>query len=78
MGANQPCLPNSEAIVLVFKCGSPETNGVPTSTTLGVLFGGQRLVAFCQCVANGAGRQLGTIPCGASNTLQDVIDAISC
>ena len=72
------CLPFPEAQDLVFRCGSPEADGVPSSTTLGSLFSGQRLGSFCQCVASGVPVSASKVPCGAGKTLQDVIDAIAC
>ena len=72
------CLPYPLAQALVYKCGSPESDGVPSSTPLGNLFGGARLGGFCQCVANGVPCSPSQVPCSAGKTLQDVIDAIAC
>jgi len=76
--AEKGCLPYPEAEDLVFRCGSPEADGVPSSTPLGNLFSGQRLGSFCQCVASGVPVDASKVPCSASKTLQDVIDAIAC
>lgn len=76
--AQQGCLPYPEAEDLVYSCGSPESDGVPSSTPLGNLFGGQRLASFCQCVAEGVPVSASKVPCSSTKTLQDVIDAISC
>lgn len=72
------CLPYPLAEALVYQCGSPEADGVPSSTTLGSLFRGGRLAAFCQCVKNGVPSPPPPIPCGPTSTLQDVINAIAC
>lgn len=72
------CLPFPLAEALVYKCGSPESDGVPSSTPLGNLFGGARLAGFCQCVANGVPCSSSKVPCSAGKTLEDVIDAIAC
>ena len=72
------CLPYPQAQALVYKCGSPEADGVPSSTPLGNLFGGARLTGFCQCVATGVPCSASKVPCSAGKTLQDVIDAIAC
>jgi hypothetical protein len=76
--AEKGCLPYPEAEALVYNCGSPEADGVPSSTPLGNLFSGQRLASFCQCVADGVPVSASKVPCSASKTLQDVIDAIAC
>jgi hypothetical protein len=76
--AEEGCLPYPEAETLVYGCGSPEADGVPSSTPLGNLFSGQRLASFCQCVANGVPVSASKVPCSPSKTLQDVIDAIAC
>jgi hypothetical protein len=76
--AEKGCLPYPEAEALVYNCGSPEADGVPSSTPLGNLFSGQRLASFCQCVANGVPVSASKLPCSAGKTLQDVIDAIAC
>jgi hypothetical protein len=72
------CLPYPQAQALVYRCGSPEADGVPSSTPLGNLFGGARLTGFCQCVATGVPCAGSKVPCAAGKTLQDVIDAIAC
>jgi hypothetical protein len=72
------CLPYPLAEALVYKCGSPEADGVLSSTPLGNLFGGARLAGFCQCVANGVPCSPSKVPCSAIKTLQDVVDAIAC
>lgn len=76
--AEKGCLPYPEAETLVYSCGSPEADGVPSSTPLGNLFSGQRLASFCQCVASGVPVSASKVPCSPSKTLQDVIDAIAC
>ena len=71
------CKPLPEAIDLVFSCGVPEN--VSLGEKLGTLFPGQRARdQFCQCVANGVPTKRSDVPCGANNTLQDVVDAIKC
>jgi hypothetical protein len=72
------CLPQDDAIDLVCGCGKPETDGVPLSSKLGQLFTDSRREQFCQCVANGVPISRSKIPCSPTNTLQDVVDAISC
>jgi hypothetical protein len=72
------CLPLPKAIVLVQSCagGGPD---IPLSTKLGTLFpSANRRNQFCQCVADGVPINRSKIPCGANNTLQDVVDAIKC
>lgn len=76
--AKPGCLPLPDAENLVFRCGSPESNGVPSSTPIGNLFHGGRLSAFCQCVKNGVPSPQPAIPCSATTTLQEVINAIAC
>jgi hypothetical protein len=76
--AEKGCLPYPEAETLVYSCGSPEADGVPSGTPLGNLFSGQRLGSFCQCVASGVPVSASKVPCSSSKTLQDVIDAIAC
>jgi hypothetical protein len=76
--AEKGCLPYPDAETLVYSCGSPEADGVPSSTPLGNLFGGARLTGFCQCVANGVPCSASKVPSSAGKTLQDVIDAIAC
>ena len=72
------CLPVPEAIALVVSCASAGPD-IPLSTTLGNLFPSpNRRNQFCQCVADGVPTQRSKVPCGANNTLQDVVDAIKC
>jgi hypothetical protein len=72
----KPCLPRPQAVVLVRSCG---TDDFALSTPLGNIFPdpNQRL-QFCQCVADGVPIDRSEIPCGATTTLQQVVDAISC
>ena len=76
--SDQDCLPAPDALALVRRCGSPEADGLPLTTPLGQIFTPGRREQFCQCVADGVPTQRAGIPCGASNTLQDVVEAISC
>jgi hypothetical protein len=72
------CLERPDAIILVRSCSKAPDN-LSLKTPLGQLFptaGGRN--TFCKCVADGVPTELPKIPCGATNTLQDVIDAISC
>jgi hypothetical protein len=72
------CLPLPKAVLLVVSCHG-QGPSIPLSTKLGTLFPLQaRRDQFCQCVADGVPTQRSQIPCGASNTLQDVVDAIKC
>jgi hypothetical protein len=76
--AAKPCLDLPNAISLVRSCSNVGDN-VPLSTPLGQLFPSPTARnAFCQCVANGVPIDRSQIPCGATNTLQDVVDAIAC
>lgn len=72
----KPCLPRPQAVVLVRSCG---TDDFALSTPLGNIFPdpNQRL-QFCQCVADGVPIDKSEVPCGATTTLQQVVDAISC
>jgi hypothetical protein len=72
------CLELPEAVTLVCGCGKVP-NDVSLSTPLGQLFPSPTArSAFCQCVADGVPIDRSQIPCGATNTLQDVVDAIKC
>jgi hypothetical protein len=74
----KPCLPLPEAVTLVRSC-SKAPDDLPLSTQLGQLFpSATARNSFCQCVANGVPVSRSRIPCGAGNTLQDVVDAIAC
>jgi hypothetical protein len=74
----KPCLDLPSAINLVRSC-SNVPSGVPLSTPLGQLFPSSTgRNAFCQCVADGVPIDRSQVPCGATNTLQDVVDAIAC
>jgi len=74
----KPCLQLPAAIQLVRSCSNVDPQ-LPLSTVLGQIFpsptGRQ---TFCQCVANGVPIDRSEVPCNATNTLQDVVDAISC
>ena len=78
----QGCLDKTVAEKLVFSCTG--VGAVDTGTTLGELFpSDERRSGFCGCVFNkaaaaGATVSPGSIPCSASNTVEDVIDSISC
>ncbi len=72
------CLPVPEAIKLVRSCCNAPDN-LPLDTQLGVLIPSPTARnSFCQCVADGVPTDRSKIPCAASNTLQDVVDAIAC
>ncbi len=72
------CLPLPAAIQLVRSCSKAPDN-LPLDTQLGVLIPSQTARnSFCQCVADGVPTDRSEIPCAASNTLQDVVDAIAC
>jgi len=72
------CLPLPAAIKLVRSCSGAPDN-LPLDTQLGVLFPSPvARNSFCQCVADGVPIGRSEIPCGSSNTLQDVVDAIAC
>jgi hypothetical protein len=74
----EACLPMPAAIRLVRSCSGAPDN-LPLDTQLGVLIPSQTARnSFCQCVANGVPKDRSEIPCGATNTLQDVVDAIAC
>jgi hypothetical protein len=74
----KPCLPLPAAITLVRRCCNAPNN-LPLDTQLGVLIPDPAARnSFCQCVANGVPIGRSEIPCGSSNTLQDVVDAIAC
>jgi hypothetical protein len=74
----KPCVELPNAISLVRSCSNVGSD-VPLSTPLGQLFPSSTARdSFCQCVANGVPIDRSQIPCGASNTLQDVVDAIAC
>jgi hypothetical protein len=72
------CLERPDATILVRACSKAPDN-LSLKTPLGQLFpiaGGRN--TFCQCVADRVPIDVSKIPCGATNSLQDVIDAISC
>jgi hypothetical protein len=75
------CLDQEVATALVFGC---IPGAVPLSTLLGTLFPSDVVRrGFCGCVfttARNAGSIItpGAIPCAATTTVGDVIDAISC
>ena len=72
------CLPLPDAIKLVRSCSKAPDN-LPLSTPLGQLFPSPTARdSFCQCVADGVPTNRTDVPCGAGNTLQDVVDAIAC
>jgi hypothetical protein len=76
--AAAPCMERPDAIILVRSC-SKAPDDLSLKTPLGQLFptaGGRN--TFCKCVADRVPTDLPKIPCGATNTLQDVVDAISC
>jgi hypothetical protein len=74
----KPCLPLPAAITLVRSC-SGTSDDLPLSTQLGQLFPAPtKRNSFCQCVADGVPTNRSEIPCGSTNTLQDVVDEIVC
>ena len=76
--ATTNCLELPDAITLVRSCSNAPDN-VPLSTPLGQLFpAATARTSFCQRVADGVPIDRSKIPCGAANTLQDVVDAIAC
>jgi hypothetical protein len=78
VAATPGCLEDPDAIRLVRKCSS-FGDDVPLTTPLGQLFPSSiARNSFCQCVADGVPTDRSKIRCGASNTLQDVVDDITC
>lgn len=76
--ATKPCLQLPDAINLVYSCAKV-SDDVPLSTQLGQLFPSPTARnAFCQCVADGVPIDRSQVPCGPTNTLQDVVDTIAC
>ncbi len=74
----KPCLPLPDAVALVRSCSGAPAD-LPLSTQLGQLFpSATARNSFCQCVANGVPIDRTEIPCGAGNSMQDVVDAIAC
>jgi hypothetical protein len=74
----KPCLPLPAAIQLVRSCSNADPS-LPLSTPLGQIFPTPtQRTSFCQCVANGVPIDRNQIRCGATNTLQDVVDDITC
>jgi hypothetical protein len=74
----EPCLPLPQAVELVRSCSKVPPD-LPLNTPLGQIFpSATARNAFCQCVADGVPIDRSKIPCAATNTLQDVIDAIAC
>lgn len=74
-----PCLPAQTATGIVFSClGKP----VALNQTLGQIFQNDNArAAFCRCVttsARHAGIANPNVPCSASTTVGQVIQAISC
>jgi hypothetical protein len=73
-----PCLQLPEAIQLVRSCSNADPS-LPLSTPLGqVLPTPTERISFCQCVADGVPIDRSRIRCAATNTLQDVVDDITC
>jgi hypothetical protein len=75
------CLDQEVATDLVFGC--IPNGAVPLDTALGTLFADVARRGFCGCVfgkatAAGAAISEGDIPCTATTTVGEVIDAISC
>jgi hypothetical protein len=76
--AGAGCLEDPDAIRLVRSC-SKLGDDVPLTTPLGQLFPSPiARNSFCQCVADGVPIDRSKIRCSASNTLQDVVDDITC
>jgi hypothetical protein len=74
----KPCLPLPQAVLLVLSCAKVPPD-LPLSTQLGQIFpAATARNSFCQCVADGVPTDRSQIPCAATNTLQDVVDAIAC
>jgi hypothetical protein len=74
----KPCLPLPAAVLLVRSCSKADPS-LPLSTPLNQVFPSPTdRNSFCQCVADGVPIDRSEIPCGATNTLQDVVDAITC
>jgi hypothetical protein len=74
----KPCLQLPDAITLVRSCSNVSPQ-LPLSTPLGQIFPTPtQRDSFCQCVADGVPIDRSQIPCSATNTLQDVVDAITC
>lgn len=73
----KPCLQLPAAIQLVRSCSKVDPN-LPLSTPFNQVYTPTQRNSFCQCVANGVPIDRSEIPCGATNTFQDVVDAITC
>jgi len=74
----KPCLQLPAAVQLVRSCSKADPD-LPLSTPLNQVLPSQaQRTSFCQCVADGVPIDRSEIPCGATNTLQDVVDAITC
>jgi len=72
------CLPLPDAVTLVVSCAKVSPD-LPLKTPLGQIFpSATSRDSFCQCVADGVPTGRSSIPCAATNTLQDVVDAIAC
>jgi hypothetical protein len=75
---SKPCLQLPDAIALVRSCSQADPQ-LPLSTPLGqILPTPTQRLSFCQCVADGVPIDRSQIPGSATNTLQDVVDAITC
>jgi hypothetical protein len=74
----KPCLPLDQANQVVLSCSNADPT-LPMSTPLGQVLPtpGQR-TQFAQCVANAVGINPSQVPSSASQTLQQVVDAIKC
>jgi hypothetical protein len=72
----EPCVDRLAAEGIVFGCAGGE---IDVDTKLGVLFPNPtERERFCRCVAAVSGVPRQRIPCGAGNSLEDVIEAITC
>lgn len=70
------CDPGLKATVIVYSCGSTETDGIDIETELGDLFNPTRKEQFCQYVADKVKQARSKIPSDDENTLREVRDAI--
>ena len=75
---SKPCLQLPAAIQLVRSCSKADP-ALPLSTPLNqILPTPTQRTSFCQCVADGVPIDRTALHCGATNTLQDVVDDITC
>ena len=72
----EPCVDRPQAEDIVFDCAG---GVIDVETQLGDMFPNPtEREKFCRCVSNKSGVPRDKIPCSGGNTIEDVIEAITC